>query len=280
MEAPSGGICSVEADASGCCLKIFNSQSSRLRKGHHCSPCLRMAWCPGRITDGSLCSLIYSFIHTFFHSQAFIEPQPSARCTRGPWDGAVRAQPRSLLSGDLHSCAGGRPWADSKNHAFPRTVCQPVIRDRETMKQCVGMGPGAGGQKASLIGNTCAEEDVHSKWKKQEVQRARARSSWNRQEARAQWARRWVVRHPSDGRPPAPHHLQTCVIYPSLLQTLWFLSPSFLSLTNPLPSWETRNWGFWLIFTLCFWGGPSTWQHRDAPAYCILHEGNETEVAF
>lgn len=64
-----------------------------------------------------------------------------------------------------------------KNHVFPGTVSQPVTRDRETMRQCVGMGPGAGCQKASLIGNTCTGEGVHPKWKKQDVQRARGRSS-------------------------------------------------------------------------------------------------------
>lgn len=48
-------------------------------------------------------------------------------------------------------CRKGMMSAGSKNHAF---LGQPIIKDRETVKQCVGMGPGAGGQKASLIGNT------------------------------------------------------------------------------------------------------------------------------
>lgn len=64
-----------------------------------------------------------------------------------------------------------------KKSCVPRYRHQPVTRDRETMKQSVGMGPGAGCQKASLIGNTCTGEGVHPKWKKQDVQRARGRSS-------------------------------------------------------------------------------------------------------
>lgn len=71
------------------------------------------------------------------------------------------------------------------------------------MRQCVGMGPGAGCQKASLIGNTCTGEGVHPKWKKQDVQRARGRVPGNRQGGKEVG---WPY-SPSDGCPPAPHRL-------------------------------------------------------------------------
>lgn len=130
------------------------------------------------------------------------------------------------------------------------------------MRQCVGMGPGAGCQKASLIGNTCTGEGVHPKWKKQDVQRARGRVPETDRRQGIGWSDSplWMS--------PCPTTAYKHASYIHHFFRHWFLSDLSLSLTNPLPSWEARN-GVSGSFLLCF--TEEIYLAAQGGASCLLH---------